>query len=93
MREDAATKARRLLAEGRCYVVRVSGDHVDAVIRGDTELHHIRHDGGSWGCTCPAGNIGSRRCSHIRALQLITCPSGAWIVSEDVLVQVGGRDG
>lgn len=50
MRKDAATKARRLLAEGRCYVVRVVGDHVDSVVRGDSgSMYHLRFDGGTRG--------------------------------------------
>lgn len=63
MREDAAGKARRLLAEGRVYVVRIDGAHVDAVVRGaSAELYHVRHDGDEWSCTCPA--VGPR-CSHV----------------------------
>ena len=87
MRENAEVKSRRLLVEGRVYVVRVSGAHVDAVVRGDTELHHVCYDGGAWSCTCAAVT----HCSHIRALQLVTVPTGAWVVGQDMQVQVGGR--
>jgi hypothetical protein len=67
-REDAATKARRLLAEGR-LTLRVLSEHViEASVRGDSALvYTTRWDRAGWACTCEART----RCSHVRALQLV----------------------
>lgn len=44
MRENRATKARRLLAEGRVVVDRVQGRHVRAFVRGDSDdFYDVRH--------------------------------------------------
>ena len=49
MREDAAAKARRLLAEGRATIVRAIGPEVDAVVRGDSSgIYRVQHRPGSW---------------------------------------------
>ena len=74
-REDVATKARRLLAEGR-LTIRVLSEHlIEAAVRGDSALvYTTRWDRGGWTCTCDARS----RCSHIRALQLVVLePVGA----------------
>lgn len=69
MREDAATKARRLLAEGRLTVRSVTEDIIEASVRGDSALVYVtRWDRGGWTCTCDARS----RCSHVRALMLVT---------------------
>ena len=68
-REDAATKGRRLLAEGRLVVDAVIGDAVTATCRGDSgEVYKVGYEVGSWYCSCPA----LTRCSHMTALQLVT---------------------
>jgi hypothetical protein len=50
-REDAATKARRYLAEGRLLVTAVSGDHVTAGCRGDGAVYRPGHN------TATAGGV------------------------------------
>jgi uncharacterized Zn finger protein len=68
-RESAATKARRLLAEGRVRITRVEALRVGAVVRGDSAgLYAVAFHRGRWSCTCEARG----RCSHIRATQLCT---------------------
>jgi uncharacterized Zn finger protein len=67
-RENAATKARRLLAEGRLDVRYRQGRDVRATVRGDSaEVYSVGHEPGRWWCTCPA--LGA--CSHLKALQLV----------------------
>lgn len=68
MRESAATKARRYLAEGRLIVRRVDGPYALAFCRGDGVMHRIEqhHDVGI--CSCPARG----RCAHLLALGLVT---------------------
>lgn len=86
MREDAATKARRLLAEGRVIVTHVDGRDVSAIVRGDSaELYSVTHRSGSWACDCAA--LG--RCSHVQALMLVTVPVGRLVLGPDVMI--GGR--
>ena len=82
-REDAATKARRYLSEGRVIVTRVSGRDVHAVVRGDSaELYTVTHRSGSWTCDCPA--LG--RCSHAQAVMLVTLPVGRVVLAPDLMV-------
>lgn len=84
-RENAAVKARRLLAEGRVVITAVQGRRVSALVRGDTEgFHVVEHDAGRWSCDCSA--LGA--CSHRLAVQLITCPVGPVILAPDVMAGV-----
>jgi hypothetical protein len=69
MRESAALKARRYLAEGRLLILEVTVDRIAALCRGDTGLYSLGYAAGEWACDCPAR---SRRCSHLQALQLVT---------------------
>jgi uncharacterized Zn finger protein len=79
MRENAMTKARRLLGEGRVIVTHVNGRDIDAVVRGDSaELYRVTHRSGIWADDCPA--LG--RCSHVQALMLITLPVGRAAIAE-----------
>lgn len=69
MREDAQSKAIRLLAEGRVTLRRLSSDVILAAVRGDTaRIYETRWDPDGWWCDCDALS----RCSHIRAVQLVT---------------------
>ena len=70
MTENAATKARRLLTEGRVTVLRVDRDVVDASVRGDSAaVYHVSHDPTrGWRCDCPAYRS---CCSHVKAVQLV----------------------
>jgi hypothetical protein len=69
MRENAATKARRLLVEGRLRVLSVdeSAGTARAECRGDSgAVYDVgRLSGSGWFCSCPAFS----RCAHVRALQ------------------------
>ncbi len=68
MRENAPSKARRYLTEGRVVLVTVTTEAVAAVVRGDAALHRVDYDGRrGWRCTCPA--LG--RCSHLLAVGLV----------------------
>jgi uncharacterized Zn finger protein len=70
-RENAAVKARRLVAEGRVVVTVARGRRIRAVVRGDSgAVYEILHDRGSWLCPCPAVGV----CSHVQAVQLVTAP-------------------
>jgi len=74
-REDATTKAHRLLAEGRLRVVRCGDEARPGLIvaecRGDTgQVYNLGYDPGrkEFRCTCMEMR---GRCSHLRALQLV----------------------
>jgi len=70
VREDAATKGRRLVAEGR-LVLQQLDEHAgtaQATCRGDGATWNLgRDEHGLWYCTCPARS----RCSHLYALGLV----------------------
>lgn len=69
MREDAATKARRLLSEGRVTIGLLSDDEIRAEVRGDSaRTYAVIWSPGGWSCPCDALS----RCSHVRAVQLVT---------------------
>lgn len=68
-RENAASKSRRLLGEGRLIVERVDKDLVRATCRGSGAVYDVGWTLElGWSCSCPA--IG--RCSHLLALQAVT---------------------
>jgi uncharacterized Zn finger protein len=68
MREDVATKGRRLLVEARLTITVVSDEQVSAVCRGDSAaIYRLGFYRGRWFCTCPAVGV----CSHLRALMLV----------------------
>jgi len=69
-REDAATKARRLLVEGRLIVDVAGGAEILARCRGDSARVHVLGFASErgWFCDCDARS----RCSHVIALQLVT---------------------
>jgi hypothetical protein len=80
-RENAAMKARRLLAEGRVTITHVDGREVAAVVRGDTaQTYRVRHRDGTWTDDC----LARTRCSHIQAVQLVTQPV-AWRSADNLL--------
>jgi uncharacterized Zn finger protein len=74
MRENAASKARRYLTEGRLTITRVDGREVRARVRGDGAIYRTEHDTTwGWSCTCPARG----RCCHLLALGLVvSIPEG-----------------
>ena len=72
-RENAVTKAHRLLAEARLTVERVDGSSIVATCRGDGDVHRLGYERGVWRCSCPARG----RCSHLLALGLVVVrPAG-----------------
>ncbi len=71
-RENAATKARRYVSEGRLVVDLVANGEVRARCRGDGAIYRLGYRNGRWACSCPA--LG--RCSHLVALGLVVAPEG-----------------
>ena len=72
MRENAATKARRYLTEGRLIVSHARPQTaVRATCRGDGTVYRLGWDGHTWWCTCPAR---TDQCAHLRAVRLVTAP-------------------
>ena len=69
VREDAESKAKRYLSEGRIIIVRVSDDRLLARVRGDGSVWLVMFEGGVWSCPCPAR---TDQCSHLRAVRLVT---------------------
>jgi uncharacterized Zn finger protein len=67
-RENAETKGRRYLIEGRLLVDHVDPCRIAARCRGNGKLYKLGFDGSRWYCDCPA--LG--RCAHLVALQLVT---------------------
>jgi hypothetical protein len=67
-RENAETKGRRYLVEGRLLVERVDSNGIVATCRGNGAKYRLGHNGTVWGCTCRARGI----CSHLTALRLVT---------------------
>ncbi len=67
-RENAETKGRRYLVEGRLVVEHVGGQTIRAHCRGGGTVYMLGADGGDWWCECPALGL----CSHLIALQLVT---------------------
>jgi hypothetical protein len=89
VRENAAAKARRLLAESRVMVVRAGSDGLLALVRGDTGvLREVTWDAEhGFRCDCPA--IGP--CAHGRAVAavvLIPPGAGSWT---NVASLIGGE--
>ncbi len=67
-REDAQSKGRRYVLEGRVQVYRVDDRVVRATVRGQGEVYRCGFDpGDGWWCACPART----RCCHLVSLQLV----------------------
>lgn len=76
-RENARTKSRRLLVEGRVLVRYAGPEGIRAFVRGDSgSLRSVTYDSGRWDCDCPSRGEG---CSHIMATQAVTLISDARI--------------
>lgn len=72
-RENAATRAQRLLLEGRVMVRYWGVDRGQAWVRGDSGMvRKVEVQGDEWTCTCPAL---SQACAHIRAVKAVTVRS------------------
>lgn len=67
MRENAASKGRRYLTEGRVVITRLNTGSVDAVVRGDGTHHAVAWRPHLWTCTCEARGT----CSHLLAVRLV----------------------
>jgi uncharacterized Zn finger protein len=69
MPENATTKAERLLAHGRVTIRTITDGVIEASVRGDAARQYVvGWDPRGWYCDCEALS----RCSHIRAVQLVT---------------------
>lgn len=69
MRENAQSKGRRYLTDGRLMIRLVDAREIRAHCRGQGELYNLGHEPGrGWYCSCPARG----RCSHLVALQCVT---------------------
>jgi hypothetical protein len=71
VREDAATKAKRYLAEARVRVLASDEDDgtIAAEVRGDGRIYASGRDETGWYCDCQAR---TENCAHLRALRLIS---------------------
>lgn len=67
MRENARTKADRLLLEARLTVEQVIPGSVRATCRGEGHRWHQAYEHGTWSCDCPARTT----CSHLHALRRV----------------------
>ncbi len=88
MRENAAAKARRLLAESRVMIVRAGPAGVLAVVRGDSGvLRRVTWDRrNGFRCDCPAATV----CAHGKAVAsvvLVQQHEGVWT---DIGSLIGG---
>jgi hypothetical protein len=63
-RENARTKAERLLVGGAVSVLEVTRYRCAARVKGDTATHAVTFDGDRWACDCQA--LGP--CSHALAV-------------------------
>jgi uncharacterized Zn finger protein len=69
MRENAASKGRRYLCEGRLHVETVHPHGVAATCRGDGVRYQLGwQPGPGWWCTCP---VLTDQCAHLIALRLV----------------------
>jgi hypothetical protein len=71
VREDAATKAKRYLAEARVRVLHCDEEDgtIEAEVRGDGRIYAAGRDESGWRCDCAAR---TENCAHLRALRLIS---------------------
>lgn len=67
MREDAQTKGRRYLTEGRLRVLYAREGSFRAFCRGQGAEYRVICEAGRWSCSCPA----KTRCAHLVAAQLV----------------------
>lgn len=78
-RENAPTKSRRLLVEGRVGICAHDQRGVLAHVRGDSgETRRVVFDrhAGRWSCTCLAR---SERCSHVLAVMSVVEIGGSHV--------------
>jgi hypothetical protein len=68
VRENALSKGRRYVSEGRLVVRSVDAENARAECRADGAIYAVGFQKGRWFCSCPA--LG--RCSHQHALGLVT---------------------
>jgi uncharacterized Zn finger protein len=71
VRENAESKARRYLAEGRVRVIACdeAAGTVVAEVRGNGSVYATGRGAKGWSCDCPAK---SKDCAHVLALKLVT---------------------
>jgi hypothetical protein len=71
MRENAESKARRYLAEGRVRIIACdeAASTIVAEVRGTGAIYAAGHGPKGWACECDAR---SNACAHILALKLVS---------------------
>jgi hypothetical protein len=71
VRENAESKARRYLCEGRVRVIACdeAAGTIVAEVRGNGAVYAAGHGPKGWACECEAK---SKNCAHILALKLVT---------------------
>ncbi len=76
MRENAETKAGRLLIGGAVTVHEVSPRRVRATVQGDTDAHTVTFDANRWRCSCPS--VGPS--SHAQAVaKVVRVETRGWV--------------
>lgn len=69
MREAAAEKGLRYLAEGRLTIVSADARRIEATCKGDSGVSYsVIRDHSRWACSCPARG----RCCHLVALMRVS---------------------
>jgi hypothetical protein len=60
-------------------VRRIDEDEIRATVRGDSaKVHTVTYEPNGWRCSCVAGGVGRRPCSHIMSVMLVVLePVGA----------------
>jgi uncharacterized Zn finger protein len=90
-REDARTRARRFLAEGRVMIVRAGPSGTLGVVRGDSgALRRVTWTPGrGWRCDCPA----MQQCAHgfaVASVVLTEQSPGGWVDLGELLTRGNG---
>jgi uncharacterized Zn finger protein len=71
-RESLEAKAARLLAAGRLRVLQVDARQIRATCQGDSgKTYRLGWWRGSFGCSCPAGQLSRADCAHLLALKRV----------------------
>jgi uncharacterized Zn finger protein len=77
VRENAESKARRYLTEGRVRIIACdeAAGTIMGEVRGTGAVYAAGHGLKGWACNCPAK---STNCAHILALKLLTVLEPRW---------------
>jgi hypothetical protein len=67
LRENALSKGRRYVAEGRLVVRSLNAETARAECHGDGAIYSIGFEHGRWSCNCPAVALGLVTAFELRA--------------------------